>query len=181
MREPRDFDIAWEGRRCIVNELGAAQARQVARRIANVIGTAVREGAGSVDKDVQVAGLIATGAILERLDDATIEWLTQTFAKATMIETEAGTETWIPSRDVSELAFGGGEGLARWIRWMTFCLEMTCADFFRAAFAEFARIQGVTTKATSSSPKTNGMSSNSPSPGASPSQTTSPRPGSFTG
>lgn len=178
MREPKDFDIDWEGRRCIVNELGAMPARQVARRITNVVGTAVREGASGIDKDVQVAGLMATGAILERLDDGTLDWLTQTFYKQTTVETEPGSETFIPMRDVSELVFGGGDGLARWMRWLSFCLEMTCADFFRAAFAEFQRMQTTAKAGTSKamSTKPNGVSS-----GATPSPDISSRAGNFTG
>jgi hypothetical protein len=177
MREPREFDLDWEGRRCIVHELGALQARQVARRIANVVGTAVRESSKEgLDGDVVAAGGVAMGAILERLDDQTVEWLTQTFLKQTLVESEAGTEAWLSPKDVSELVFGGGDGLARWFRWMTFCLEMTCADFFAAAFSEFRRLaakaKGPTTGAPSPT-STNGSASRSPH--------TSPNPGIFTG
>lgn len=157
MIEQHEFDLQWDGRRCLVSDIGAMQARQVARRVANVVGSAIREGADAVDKDVQIAGLIATGAVLEKLDDQTVEWLTQTFLKVTMIENEAGSETWINPKDVSNFAFGGGPGLARWLRWMSFCLEITCADFFRAALAEFTRLHTTTKKSSSTT------SSSSPS------------------
>ena len=173
MREPREFDIAWEGRRCIVHELGSMQARQVARRIANLVGTAVREGAAAgVDKDVQIAGMMAGGAILERLDEQTVEWLTQTFIKVTQVEREAGADEWLSPKDVSELVFGGGDGLARWLRWMAFCLDMTCSDFFAAAFSEFKARTGKAQKIA------NGAAAHPSMP--SPSPTTSRTPGTFT-
>ena len=171
MKQAHEFDLGWDGRRCIVEDLGAQQARQVARRIANVVGTAVREGgnATNLSRDVQAAGLVAMGSILEKLDDATIEWLTQTFAKVTRIEREPGSDDWLPQKDVNEHVFGGGDGLARWLRWMTFCLEITCADFFRAAFAEFSRLQRGPVKADPASPN-----------GASASPMGSSKPGIFT-
>jgi hypothetical protein len=175
MRQQHEFDLGWEGRRCLVTDLGAMQARQVARRVTNVIGTAVREaGSASLDREAQIAGIIATGAVLERLDDATLEWLTQTFSKATLIERDPGTEQWLAPKDVVDLAFGGGEGLARWLKWIAFCLEITCADFFRAAFAEFMRIQAKAKVPLSSptSPSANGAQTRSPN--------TSETPGTFT-
>jgi hypothetical protein len=166
-----EFDLDWEGRRCFVQDLGAQQAREVARRIANVIGTAVRQGAGSGgDADVQVAGMVAMGSVLEKLDDSTIEFLTTTFMRKTFIEREAGTEQFLNPKEVSELVFSGGVGLARWFRWMSFCLEITCADFFAAAFAELTKLRSKATKATTTfDPVT-----------ASPSPTTSARSGTFT-
>jgi hypothetical protein len=177
VREPREFDLDWEGRRCIVHELGALQARQVARRMANVIGLAIKESVASagLDHDVLVAGGVAMGAVLERLDDATIEWLTQTFTKQTQVETEPGSDTWLSPKDVSELVFGGGDGLARWLRWMSFCLEMTCADFFRVAFSEVVRLQARGKAVTGPSTSVGATTAASPSP------STSPNPGIFTG
>lgn len=172
MIETHEFDLDWEGRRCRVRDLSSVQARQVVRRISNIVGKAVREGAqAGVDADLQVAGIIAMGAVLETLDDATVEWLTQTFGKVTEIETEAGSDEWVEPRHVSELVFGGGHGAARWLRWMSFCLEVSCADFFAAASAEFKRLKskaGAKAKATV------------PEVMASPSPTTSSRTGTFT-
>jgi hypothetical protein len=179
MREPREFDLQWEGRRCIVQELGAAQARQVARRVANVFGAAVREaGAAGVDRDVMVAAVMAGGSVLERLDDQTLEWLTQTFIKVTQVETAPGSETWVTPREMPDFVFGGGEGLARWFRWLAFCLDMTCSDFFAVAFSEIRRLQtkaGVNLSGSSASPIP------SPQNGARPSPSTSTTPGIFTG
>lgn len=135
---PQEFFLDWENRRCLVQEVGAKEARQVARRVANVIGGAIRETAkpGIGKEDVEVAIITASGAVLERLDDQTIDWLTQTFMRQTLVETDPGTEQFIPLAKVEVLVFGGGPGLARWYRWMRFCLEITCGDFFGAAFAE---------------------------------------------
>jgi hypothetical protein len=175
MIEMREFDLEWEGRRCLVEQLGAMQARQVARRLINVVGTAIRESAvGAVDREIAVAGIMASGAILERLDDATIEWLTQTFLKVTRIEREAGSEDWLLPKDVQDLVFGGGPGLARWLRWMSFCLDMSCADFFAAAFAEARRLQ------TKASKQTDLIHKPPVSPSPSPSPSTSSRTGTFT-
>lgn len=177
MREPREFDLQWEGRRCIVRELGAAEARHVARRVTNVVGTALREGGSAgLEAHVQVAGLIAAGSILERLDDATLDWLTGVFAKATSVESQPGSGVWLSPKDVHDLVFGGGDGLARWFRWLVFCLDLTCSDFFAAAFAEFQKLQTKATGSVSSASQTR-----SPSNGASPSPSTSPMPGTFTG
>lgn len=136
---PQPLDLEWDGRRFIFNELGAKEARQVARRVANIFGGALRDAAAGRDMskvEVEAAIIAAGGAVLERLDDATIEWLTSTFQRQTMIERDAHTEDYVPLREVEALAFGGGTGLSRWYRWMRQCLELTCGDFFATAFGE---------------------------------------------
>ena len=109
------------------------------------------------------------GGHLEKLDDATIEWLTQTFIKVTEVEREAGADEWLNPKDVSELGFGGGDGLARWFRWMAFCLDMTCSDFFVAAFSEFKKRQ--TGKATTTASNGTAAAPGTPSPSPSTSRT----------
>ncbi len=177
MREPREFDMEWEGRRCIVHELSARDARSVARRIGNILGAAIKDGAAAgIDKDVQIAGMMAGGALLERLDEATVEWLTQTFVKATQIEREPGSDEWLSPKDVSEFVFGGSDGLARWLRWMAFCLDMTCSDFFAVAFTEFQKRM----KATGMTTTGNGVAPTMEGAAASPSPSTSKMHGTFT-
>jgi hypothetical protein len=170
--EPHEFDIDWEGRRCVVQELPAKDARQVARRVVNAMGAALKETAkpGIEGLEIQVAMVGAIGAVFEKLDEPTLEWITTTFMKQTLVERESGTEEFIPLKEVEALVFGGGAGLKRWARWLRFSVEMTCGDFFADAFASLrektAKGQTVpltTTKAASASP------------------TTSPRSGSFTG
>jgi hypothetical protein len=134
MIETREFDLQWEGRRCVVEQLGAKPARQVARRLLNTVGGAIAEvghAGGEANFDV-----LALGAVLQRIDESTTEWLTDTFMKVTRIEKEPGTEEWIPLSQVPDLVFGGGAGLRRWFRWIAFCVEMSCGDFFAGALAE---------------------------------------------
>src|SRR4051812_861120 len=106
-RETINVDLDWEGRRCIVKQLGAKPARAVARRLLNTAGPGIR-GAGHVGgvASVEAVTAVAIGAILERLDDETNDWLTDTFAKVTSIESAAGSDTWLKPHEVSELAFG---------------------------------------------------------------------------
>lgn len=171
MIQQHEFDLDWEGRRCLVTDLGAQQARQVARRITNVVGTAVREAASAGgNTEVQVAGAMAMGAVLEKLDEPTVEFLTTTFMRVTLIEREPGTEDWMNPKEISDLVFSGGQGLARWFRWLSFCLEITCSDFFSAAFAELTKLRS---KASTATTKFDPVT-------ASPSPTTSPRNGTFT-
>lgn len=170
--EPKEVDLDWEGRRCVVHELGAKDARGVARRISNIIGAGIRASATSekvAELDLQVAAIVAGGAVLEQLDDATVEWLTQTFMRQTLIEREAGTEDFAPLKDVEALVFAGGAGLRRWWRWIRFCVEMTCGDFFADAIVSLRRRVEMPA-ATTPAPTT--MASTSPS--------TSTRSGSFT-
>jgi hypothetical protein len=158
MIEEREFDLQWEGRRCVVQQIGSKAARSVARRLLNTIGAALHEigqAGGEVNFD-----LVAAGAVMERLSDETLDWLTDTFARVTRVEREAGSEEWLKPSDVSELAFGGGQGLERWRRWLFFCVEMSCGDFFAGALAEAGRRQAQAK--------------------ANLSPTTSPRPTSFT-
>lgn len=168
---PQTLDLEWDGRRFIFTELGAKDARQVARRVANIIGGALREAAGGKDvskSEVESAIIAAGGAVLERLDDATIEWLTATFQRQTMIERDANGDDYVPLREVEALVFSGGTGLSRWYRWMRQCLELTCGDFFATAFAE---LKAKAVAPTAAVPLTTAPS---------PSQKTYKRPGSFT-
>jgi len=158
MIEEREFELDWEGRRCVVQQLGSKAARSVARRLLNTIGAALHE-LGQAGQTVNF-DLLAAGAVMERIDDETLDWLTDTFVRVTRIEREAGSEEWLSPKDVSELAFGGGQGLERWRRWLFFCVEMSCGDFFAGALAEASRRQAQAK--------------------ASLSPTTSPRPTSFT-
>lgn len=147
MKKTVEFDIGWDGRRCQVTELSSQPALQVGCRILNLVGSAIREGAGSAnvgEMDALVAGMLAVGAVLERLDAQTLDWLTVTFMKETRIEAEPGTGNFIEIAAVRDLAFGGGAGLARWTRWLAFSIDLNCSDFFAAAFAEATRLQSTT-------------------------------------
>jgi hypothetical protein len=129
----------------------------------------MRQGAtaGALEADAQMLGLIGIGTVLETLDDGTTTWLTNTFTEATTVETEPGSDEMVPLKSVQELCFSGSDGLARWMRWLAFCVETSCGDFFAVAFAEAKRLQ---TKASpTSSPKA-----------ASGSPNTSSRTGTFT-
>jgi hypothetical protein len=152
MIESREFDLEWEGRRCVVDQLGAKPARQVARRLLNLLGSALTElGASGADANMDVTAL---GALLQRLSDQDTEWLTDTFSRVTRIEREPGSEDWIPPSQVPDLVFGGGAGLKRWFRWLVFCVEMSCGDFFAGALAEAAERQARMAAKSSLSPTT---------------------------
>lgn len=155
---PREYDIRWGGRRCTVNPLGAKQARYVARRLLNTVGEALREAGasgGAANLDV-----VALGALFARLDDATLDWLTDTFSKVTRIEKEAGADEWTHPNAIADLVFGGGEGLNRWFGWLAFCVDMSCRDFFEGLLAEIKARQGLT-KSASPSPSTSSRSGSS--------------------
>jgi hypothetical protein len=163
--EPHEFDLQWEGRRCVVDDLGSKAARSVARRVMNIIGRGL--SAANVDSmmELEAAGARALGTMLALLDDETIEFLTATFMPKTRIEREPGSSTWVMLPEVEALVFAGGPGNARWLRWLAFCLEITCRDFFVAAFAAFQK--------TTALVKAKGEV-------ATPSPSTSPRSGTFT-
>ena len=158
MIETREFDLQWEGRRCTVNQLPAKAARQVAVRLANLIGTALRGvgESGSIGSDCKdlTLELVGAGSVLERLGEADVDWLTQTFMKVTEVENEAGSEVWVNPKEVEDLVFGGGAGLERWRRWLMFCIEMSCGDFFAGASAQAGALQKGAAKRTSPSQHT---------------------------
>jgi hypothetical protein len=147
--ETREIELeGLEGRRVRIQQLGAKDARGVARRLLNMIGIAIREAAGAAaagGAEAQVVEIIATGAFLERLDDELIEYLTATFEKVTVIEDTPGSEGWMPITKVRDLVFGAGKGLARWSVWMRACVEFSCGDFFVAVLeqAKEARAQAM--------------------------------------
>jgi hypothetical protein len=174
-REPREFDLKWEGRACTVHELGALASQQVAVRMLNILGKGMREGmsSGTLSSELEVLALIGVGAVLEQLTEDTAKWLTKTFAAVTLVEAEAGGGEMLELKDVQELAFRGPEGLARWLRWLTFCVETSCGDFFAAAFADLKRLKPV------KAPTTTATAAPNPST-ASGSPSTSQRSGSIT-
>jgi hypothetical protein len=141
VKQQLEFDLKWEGRRCVVTELASLPARQLARRLANIIGKAMRDASkGVLDLDVQMIGMLGIGSMLEQLDDDTSNWLTNTFAAVTYVEREAGGGDMVLLKDVQELVFRGSDGLARWARWLAFCIEASCGDFFVEAFAEAKKL-----------------------------------------
>lgn len=169
-------DLQWEGRRCIVNDLNSKTGREVIRRIGSLVGQGIEDAAkAGLDANVEVAGALAFGGIIKRLDQNTVEWLTSTFLTVTLVESEPGNEQWVPAKSVEELLFGGSAGQGRWFRWISFCLENACGDFFAAAFARFSRarasvsMMGSKTRLDPAHPN-----------GASPSPSTSSSPGGFT-
>lgn len=143
-----EFDLSWGGRRCIVSELGAKQARAVATRLLNTLGGALRE-AGLAGQDANVE-VVALGGVMQRLSEADVEWLTTTFYAVTKVERTPGDEDFVSPTQFPDLVFGGGEGMVRWFRWMMFCLELNCAPFIVAAKAEAAARQKAATKASPS-------------------------------
>lgn len=147
-----EHNIDWEGRRCIVSELGAKQARAVATRVMNTIGGAFRE-AGAAGSDTNVE-LVAIGGVLQRLTEADVEWFTATFQAVTKIERTPGEEDFVQPNAFPDLVFGGGEGLTRWFKWMAFCLELNVGPFIAAAKAEGAARQAAAIKRASQSPNT---------------------------
>jgi hypothetical protein len=153
----REFDMEWTGRRCRVNPLGAKQARHVARRLLNTAGAALKDAGmagGEANSDI-----VALGAVMAKLDDETLDWLTDTFSKVTRIEKEPGSDDWIAPNLIQDMVFGGGEGLRRWFRWLAFCVEMSCGDFFAGLLAEAARVrQAAAQKSPNPSPGTSSRS-----------------------
>jgi hypothetical protein len=142
-----------EGRRLRIQQLGAKEARSVARRLLNVVGTALREAGGNVAGQVEI---IAIGAILERIDDATVEYLTDTFEKVTSMEDTAGSEGWMPVAKARDIVFGAGKGLARWYVWMRACIEFSCGDFFTGLLAEARSLRGASPNASQNASRTSG-------------------------
>jgi hypothetical protein len=143
-----------------MNQLPAKQARQVARRLANAIGSGLRRAGSTATSVLEADVFAAAGGMLEELNDETLDFLHDTFAAVTFVEREAGTENWVSVREYNDLLFGGGPGLTRWFRWIRFGLEASCGDFF----GELRR-----------------MGESAGILNTSRSQPTSMRPGSFTG
>lgn len=152
--------LDWEGRRCTVTALGSKQARAVTARLLNSIGAALHE-AGLAGPEAN-SDVVALGGFLTRLKEADLEWLTEVFYKVTRIERNPGEADFVSPSQFPDLVFGGGKGLTRWFKWLAFCVEMNCGDFFAEARAEIAKRQAAT-KAK-----------------ASPSQSTSQTPGGIT-
>lgn len=143
-----DFDLDFEGRRCIVSELGAKQARAVTARLLNSFGGALHE-AGLAGPDAN-ADVVALGGFLERLKEADLEWLTDAFYKVTKVEKEVGGGEFVNVAQIHDLVFGGGVGMVRWFKWLAFCVELTCGAFFAEARSEVAKRQTATKKASPS-------------------------------
>jgi hypothetical protein len=148
----KPFDLQWDGRACIVKQLGSKAAMEVARRIMNIVGGALKEAGKAGDGSHE--DIVAAGAVLERIDDATLQFLTSVFCKVTSIETDAGSQIWMKPNEIPDLVFGGGPGLKRWMRWLRFCIEMSCGDFFaelRAAQKAATRTQKAATRTQTAS------------------------------
>lgn len=135
MLERAEFDLQWEDRRCVIDQLGAKDARHVAAKLLQVLGDALT----SVDGDM--SELAAAGTVIARAKPELLDWLTDTFVKVTRIERNPGDEDWASPKEFIDLVFGGGEGLNRWMRWLVFCVEYSCAPFFSGLVAEAARLQ----------------------------------------
>lgn len=125
--------LGGSGRHVKIAQLPALEARHTARLLANALGRSMR-GTVKIDpakalgeQDVDFVG--ALGAVLEGLDDATLDTLTNTFAKRTKVETDDGK--WSPLPSVIDVVFGGGEGLADWLEWLKACVEFSCGPFFQ--------------------------------------------------
>ncbi|HET9396465.1 MAG TPA: hypothetical protein VFO36_10440, partial [Nitrospiraceae bacterium] len=161
--EEMEIDLQWEGRRCRIGQLNAKDSRAVIAKMLGIIGKGFREvGGHGLDETVET---IVAGTALQSLDAVTLDWLTDMFVKVTYIESEAGTERWLSPREVIDLAFGGGEGSARWGRWLAACVRWSCGPFFVAALDEAKKLQRAQTPSPITSPKT-GFSTESPSQGA---------------
>lgn len=120
-------------RHCKIGQLSALEARHTARILANALGRSLR-GSVKIDptkplaeQEIDVLG--ALGGALEELDDATLDTLTNTFAKRTKVESDDGK--WAPLSSVIDLVFGGGDGLADWAEWLKECVLYSCGPFFR--------------------------------------------------
>lgn len=148
----KEFDLKWDGRRCYVKPLTAKPSQTIALKIVNLVGSGLKE-AGAAG-DAQAADLITIGAVMERLDQPTIDLMTREFVRVTAVETVAGSQTWIKPDDVQDLVFAGGPGLARWMRWLAFCLEMSCGDFFEELRALSKARSAAKTPSASPSPTT---------------------------
>ncbi len=138
----KEIWLSGSGRHVKIGQLGALEARHTARLLANAIGRGLRgaakPGAGTdaksrattakdlLEQDVDVLG--ALGTMLEELDDATLDALTNTFTKKTKVETDDGK--WTPLSSVVDVVFGGGEGLADWFEWLSAAVEFSCGPFF---------------------------------------------------
>lgn len=148
MLEPVEMsNFEWDGKRCRVRPLGAKASRAVAVRLANKIGAGMKEAGMSGAKGEAMQGIVV-GALLENLDEATTDWLTDTFLRVTEIETDAGDDrSWKNPGQFVDLVFGGPDGLVRWFKWLNFCVDQSCGAFFRAALREM-----IPSKATATSP-----------------------------
>ena len=135
MLERTEFDLQWEDRRCVIDQLGAKDARHVAARLLQVLGDALT----SVNGDMQE--IAAAGAVISRAKPELLDWLTETFVKVTRIERTPGDEDWASPKEFIDLVFGGGDGLKRWMRWLVFCVEYSCAPFFAGLVEEARRLQ----------------------------------------
>lgn len=140
MSEPVEYvGFDWGQRRCRVSPLGAKASRAVAVRLANKIGAGMKQ-AGLAGAGNGAAGQsVVVGALLENLDEATTDWLTDTFLRVTEVESEPGdARSWKNPSQFVDLMFGGPDGLLRWFRWLNFCVEQSCGAFFRAALLEMS-------------------------------------------
>lgn len=153
MLEQTEFDLQWEDRRCVIDQLGAKDARHVAARLLQVLGEAL----ASADIRGDMAEVAAAGALISRAKPELLDWLTDTFLKVTKIERDPGEENWASPKEFIDLVFGGGYGLKRWLRWLVFCVEHSCAPFFSGLFEEGARLQ--------TRVRANGSQKSSPRPG----------------
>lgn len=127
----KEIWLSGSGRHVKIGQLGALEARHVACTIANVLGKSLR-GTLKIDpskpmleQDIDFVG--ALGAVLEQLDEKTVDALTATFSKHTKVQTDDGK--WTPLGSVVDLVFGGGEGLADWFEWLRAAIEFSCGPF----------------------------------------------------
>ncbi len=129
----KEIWLSGSGRHVKVGQLGALEARHTARMLGNVLGRGLKgtikiaAGKELTEQEVDIIGAI--GAVLENLDDETLDTLTNTFAKKTKVETDDGQ--WTPLTSVMDVVFGGGEGLGDWAEWLQACVEFSCAPFFK--------------------------------------------------
>lgn len=155
----KEIWLSGSGRHCKIAQLSAIEARHTARILANALGRSLRQSVKIdptkplAEQEIDVIG--ALGGVLEGLDDATLDTLTNTFAKRTKVSTDDGK--WTPLSSVIDLVFGGGDGLADWAEWLKECVLYSCGPFFRrlpalSALGSFSGTSQDAAEAESTSP-----------------------------
>ena len=126
-----EFDF--DNRQCNVFPLPPVQAREVATKLLGIISRSMREAAMSGVRTPAQLEFVGSTNMLEHVANANmLEWLTTKFAPMTEIEEQNGSGTFVRLNigQQQALYFSGSEGMARWIRWLSFCIEVNCGGFF---------------------------------------------------
>lgn len=124
-----------------IQQLGALQARSVARLLLNEVGRGLRAvGQSSVGLDDLAEKAIAAGVgeLLADLSEDTLERLTAAFLGSTSVRTAGASDFQKMDDDLQNALFCGGKGLATWMRWLVECVEFSTWDFF----LELGRLRG---------------------------------------